>query len=708
MMKHLIIFLNFAQSRIDHPVYRLFAAESPYRRRGVTLLFLPKPLEERELLHEVSELRRKRDSESDVTFHLCATLGREGDAGAVVSTARLVRAHFAPDGEHRHGYPIFAYCLAPDVRTCAAHEVQALWRGLVTLNQAAADYADVELLRTVFLHTDASQRRLADYLYHATRVDLGGDYLRLDCNPMADGAPASVSASTEALASVSVMQAAGAQAPSARPTMPRLFGTFCAAGVAYPEQETRIYLHQCYLRAVLCQGLAEHNPIAMERCHAEAQRILAAIPLATERLCLQAEAFLHMGDEGASSWTPAADYWQCHLAAVSADGAMRDIPRDDWFRTLRGRAELHYQGKFRGMGVDFFFGLQRQRTEAYARALAAILREQIGQTARTAEVAFTPEAMKGVVRAVVNLLQQKVLELEHLQAAKERCVAEGQRTLQELEERWASRSIFSRLGGRDAQALAQYTQSLSAWMADRTWMPGFDFGIKLLNELIPLTAALVEPYDALQHTLGEALGAVQAAVADNDPMPLYGIFASDALPRAVAAIEADTAHLRTEYRQTILVPQTGAGEEGTTGNEDFLTHLRTELLARADAYIDGRIAAGTLPPVLGLPVTDRLDNLYRAEGGIRHYVGLLRQQATLTLPLKASVLPQAATERCLSGPQDLCILIGPTEAEVGEEVIQRPTDDISRIHLLHVLVGARLTDLDGFAGQRMFVEPSIF
>ena len=36
------------------------------------------------------------------------------------------------------------------------------------------------------------------------------------------------------------------------------------------------------------------------------------------------------------------------------------------------------------------------------------------------------------------------------------------------------------------------------------------------------------------------------------------------------------------------------------------------------------------------------------------------------------------------------------------------TDDSSHIQMLHLQQGVRLTDLDGFSGQRMVVEPSIF
>lgn len=673
-MKHLIVFLNFSNSRIDHPVYRLFAAESPYRRNS-TLLYLPKPLEERELLHEVDELRRKRDQDSDVTFHICATLAREGDSDGIVATARLVRAHFAPDG--RHGHPIFAYCLTPDPLTCSPQETKALWRNLVVLSKAASDYAHAELLRTVFIHSDASQRTLARYLFHSTRVDMGGGYLRPD---------------------------SPADAADALGSMPPVFGAFNAAGIVYPEQETRIYLHQCYLRAVLRQGLADHNPIAMERCHAEAQRILAAVPLATDRLCLQAETFLNLGDDACYTWTPAADYWQRHLTA--APDELRDIPRNDWFATLRKKADLHYQSKFRNLGVEYFFAQQQQRTEAYAQALLAIIRQELAQSLRSHP--FTPEAMKAIVRAIVNLLQQQALELGHQREAQRGAAEERARAVAQLEQQWDGRSFFSRFGGKDAQSLAQYAAALAEWQTARTWLPGFDFAVKLLNELIPLVAALVEPYDALHHQLLAAVASATQAIADNDPTDLYGIFASADTERAARAIEADTEHLRLEYRQAVAQPS-GSAFAADGGGEDLLSRLRTELLPHADAYLARRIAEGTLPPVLNQPVTDRLEALYAADGGLRHYLRQLQHKTPLSLPLKEDVrLAQQGPTAEADGPvRDRYILIGPA---VDQEIPMQHyrLDDISQLHLLHVLTGVRLTDLDGFAGQRMFVEPSIF
>ncbi|MCF0180625.1 MAG: hypothetical protein HUJ97_10340, partial [Bacteroidales bacterium] len=43
-----------------------------------------------------------------------------------------------------------------------------------------------------------------------------------------------------------------------------------------------------------------------------------------------------------------------------------------------------------------------------------------------------------------------------------------------------------------------------------------------------------------------------------------------------------------------------------------------------------------------------------------------------------------------------------------EDVEHIVSEDISQIQLLNVKYGLTLYDLEGFSGQKMFVEPSIF
>ena len=162
-MKHLIIFLNYCQSRIQNPVYRQFSM-APLANRNTTLLFLSKPLDERELTYEVNMLRRKEEVPSPVTFHICATLDRP-DTGAMVSqTLTLIRKVFADS-------PMLAYCLMPDLKTCTDAERNAAWKSLVNINNTVTDYQDINFLRTCFLYYDASQKSLAHFLYDYTQYE---------------------------------------------------------------------------------------------------------------------------------------------------------------------------------------------------------------------------------------------------------------------------------------------------------------------------------------------------------------------------------------------------------------------------------------------------------------------------------------------------------------------------------------------------------
>ena len=54
------------------------------------------------------------------------------------------------------------------------------------------------------------------------------------------------------------------------------------------------------------------------------------------------------------------------------------------------------------------------------------------------------------------------------------------------------------------------------------------------------------------------------------------------------------------------------------------------------------------------------------------------------------------------------ILIAPELAEQIDNYEHLLSDSISHIQLLNLKYGLTLQDLDGFAGQKMFVEPSIF
>ena len=136
-MTHIVIFLNYSQSRLDNPVYRLFATESLYRR-NVSLLFLNKPIDERELQHEVTELRKKQKTLDDITFHVCADFVRNNEGAAIVSTIMLIRKLYKANVESH--YPIFVYGQMPHMLNTDEMSRKSVWRTLVPLNNAVADH----------------------------------------------------------------------------------------------------------------------------------------------------------------------------------------------------------------------------------------------------------------------------------------------------------------------------------------------------------------------------------------------------------------------------------------------------------------------------------------------------------------------------------------------------------------------------------------
>ena len=144
-MKHIVIFLNYTQSRLDNLVFRQFAAESLYRRNS-SLLFLSKSLEERELRHEVSELRKKQDGNEDVTFHVCARLVRSREGESVVNTLMLIRRLFQADVSNH--YPVFVYGEMPALDEADDAVRKSVWHNLVVINNAVADH--LEPIRSEF------------------------------------------------------------------------------------------------------------------------------------------------------------------------------------------------------------------------------------------------------------------------------------------------------------------------------------------------------------------------------------------------------------------------------------------------------------------------------------------------------------------------------------------------------------------------------
>ena len=664
-MKHLIIFLNYCQSRIQNPVYRQFATTSLVSRNA-TLLFLNKPLEERELLHEVNELRRKEDTPSDISFHICATLDSTDIGRLAVQTLTLIRKNFPSPlastsdamSQAQHQYHAFCYCLLPDLLHCTDAERNAAWKSLVSINNAVTDYIDIQLLQACFLYTDTTQDSLAQFLFNVTQ------YEQLE-QQLVTNAPSLIANQSD---------------------FPPIFATFNATGISYPDDEVRYHLHQTYLHALLSMSTVENNPVDMETCNRNADEVLAQVPLDIARVCLQEEMFINLNPDQDIRWDTPTEYW-AQAIDLSSQG-INDLPREEWFRQLNNRVEVLFQSRFRDLGVEFFFSLEQKKTTDYCRVLLAIIHD--GLEKLMLQSPYPPSILKDIVHAIVNRLQQKVLKINASHQETERDIKAHQTELKALSEKWNSMGLFDRLRGKDTQLLTSYKQCLLEYYVLRTLAPGCTFATKLLDELIPQIAALSDGTDRLTSCCQEAILATQRNVQESQPSSLCGIFPIEPIQQASQAIELDREHMMMQY---LKVVECLYSKSPVLDGEDLLQRLRNKLSSDIDQYLNHRIQDGTLPAVLDVTIVERLAQLYQDHGGLTQFVDELQQETALSLLMKDE------------GGQEMFTLIAPMAEALGQHIISR---DDSHLQMLHYRLGFCLQDLDGFAGKRMFVEPSIF
>lgn len=660
-MKHLVIFLNYCRSRLDNPVYRQFTNEAPGQRR-TTLLFLSKSLEERELLHEVADLRRKENVLSDVTFHICSGLEKPTDGEDIIQTLRLIHKNFLPDETHQ--YDCYCYALLPKPDTCEEKQLKTVWDNLASLNNAQASYTEFELVKQVYLYHDKSQGSLAEFLFDAVQSNIRpADYLEPD--------------TFKGL-------------PQDRPIeeWPKFFGTFNAAGITYPEYEVRDFLHRLYIHRLLCCSLASENPTPMEVCTAEAQRVLASVPIQPQRIALQEEMFLNT-DDRSSMWKPVADYWR-ETAEMQSQG-LSDVPHEDWLIKVRQRMEVQFQSRFRDIGVDYFFQLQGRKTEVYVEVMKNIISEELDRILQAHP--YTPETQKNILRALVNVLQQRVIELQKLYDDTREAISATEARAKEIKEKWNSQSFISRMMGKDGPILNAYSAEMAQLFAQKTLLPGCQFGIKLLNELIPNTQSIIEKFDHARHILDEAISLSQRNVEEADPSQALGNFSRQQVDTARQKILEDIERFNAQYLQVV---QLFFKKATITDGEDLISRIQAQFASGIDEYINQRIAEQTLPPVLNQAITNRMAALYAEKGSLTAFIDVLKAHTQLDLQVKAE-----------SNNVGKYILVTPTETGVAD-VTHVITDDVSHIEMLHLKQGLRLTDLDGFSGQKMFIEPSLF
>lgn len=659
-MKHLIAFLGYNLSRIQHPVYRQFV-QAPFSKRNATLLFQSRPLEERELVHEVNELRRREGMPCELTFHICATLDNPLMGQQIMQTVTMI---------HRlYDCPAYVYCLLPDLDHCTEEQKKSAWKCLVSINNGVTDYPNLQLMSHCFLYHDASQVSLAHFLYNITQQPEALDELsrfgfigKVITGYRSDPTAVSVE-------------------------FPAIFSTFNATGVNYPEDEVRYYIHQSYLNALLSISRPEHNPVSMECVNEHVDRIISSLPLSDFQVTLLGDSFIELGLEPHKPWHQVEEYWkECVDREVKN---LEDMPREEWVNQLRNNLDVYYNTRYREAGVDYFYRKEKKHTSLYCDVLLSMINESLRQTLLANP--YPPETQQDMIRSIVNHLQQQVLALGQRQSDLQNKIKQHDSEFIRLNNEWDAVGFFDRMRGKDKLLFDQYLALIGTYYVDRTIAAGADFAVKLLNELIPQVSALTTKTDRISQVCQELYDASLRYLENNPPTQMEPTFPAQPVIDAAHAIRVDQEQLRIDYGRfsTLLY------SDDTLLDADMLMQqLRDLLSADVNRYIHQRIQEGTISPVLDVNIADRLDSQYSQEGGIKSYLQNMKKKTALSLRLKGE-----------GGRNEQYLLIAPNAQGVGPHI---ESSETSSLQMLHIISGFSLSDLEGFAGQRMFVEPSIF
>jgi hypothetical protein len=683
-MKHLIIFLGYNQSRLDNPVYRRFTS-SPFYPKEVLLLYLSGRLDDRELLHQVSELQKKEATPTDITFHLCTSLTSATDAETLLQAVRIVRRQPRLQPTPEATYPLFVYALLPSLDRLKPTAKQTLWRNLGQLNQAALRYHDCPWTQCIFLYHDETQRSLADFLYETISARLTvRDLLPEAAETSAEGAEG---------------EARGMFAP--------VFGSFNSFGIAYPEQEVRAYLRMGHLEYVLQCADSAYNETSTADCIRLAEELYAQLPTDLVGLALDAE---NGGDAPSPAATEGKTDSRTRLKqrlsqALEAEADdLKDQSREEWAKRMATFVDNYYESRFLPGGVAYFFAGQERETSRYSEALSRELSQAFAEAC--CRHCLPADALRPVVRALVNRLQQRALELRALLDEEERNVAAGDHYIHQLRTAWESATLLSRLTGRDRKIRDRYLVGLTQLYLSKTYVYGYRFALALLDEVIVHVSALDERCAAVQETLTEALASLRTALEESSPAPMMGIFDSSMLPDARERMRQDQDLHLSHYGRALTwlfgrKPATEGHRDSLQEGYELLTYLGAALEAETDRYLDESIRSGHLPLLLGFPIADRLQYLYASEGGYDRFIRVAKERAALTLKLKASSAPTEGQKK------DRYLLLSAKEPQESVDRILQTTDT-SRVELLHLLSGLSLNQLDGFAGYRLAFEPAMF
>ncbi|MCR5394990.1 MAG: hypothetical protein K6E86_06330 [Bacteroidales bacterium] len=653
-MKHVIIFLDYNSSRLNNPVYQLFS-EDPADRRNITLLFLPRPMEDRDLMAEVATLRKKERSHlSDVTFHLCISALDTEVSSQLLQTAYQIRRLFSPDDKHH--YNCFLYVLMAKGNDSSDKQLHYAWNNLTAINTAAIQYNEYGIFRHVFLYQDRSQKQLARFLYDVTHS------VSLPQRPMEPYTPGSL------------------YSPC--------FATFQTVGISYPEAPVRLYLRHKYIEILLHYCKAEINPTSLETCNKEAQRILSVIPMSDSRICLQEEGFINLEGSDTRPWKPVEKLWNDFVSDQKMH--LKDIRHNDWLTRIRQRMELCFQSQFREVGVDYFFQLHCNKTAEYVPILYSLIRQEMWRIIQNHP--YCPGTQKNIFRAVINLLQQRVIALHNLEHDTELAIQRNKLALQDIESEWGNMSFLSRLVHKHDPMLAKYSTVIVELFSQRSLLPGCRFAIKLLNELIPTLQQMQDDIETSEHLQENALLLATDRTKETEPHNALAAFGTEQLSQAIQALHDDRNHFLTRYQELSNIC---TGDQCPSSADALLASIDTQLRPSIDSYIDERIADGSLPPVLNQPISVRLDALHAQHGGLPAYIEQLKKQVTFTLDFRQNEVID----------NYMLLTSTPTDTDGIEQII---IDDISQIRMLHLQYGLRLTDLNAFSGKRMFIEPAIF
>ncbi|MBP5345127.1 MAG: hypothetical protein J6Y99_02820 [Bacteroidales bacterium] len=654
-MKHLLIFLNYNCSRLDNPVYCKFSIK-PSDRREVAMIFSPRTIEEREILHEVGNLRKKEGKTlSDVTFHLFVELEQANDSQSLLQTVCLIKRLFRADDTHR--YPCIAYGHYADLTSCSHNQVTTIWNNLANISNGIAQYRDFSLIDHVYLYQDATMLRLADFLYEYVQADI---YLPPTPRNDEEGY-----------------------------LYPPIFSAFNTQGITYPEGEVYQYVSNLFVHQVLRQGLAQENPTDIEICNNEAKRILTSIPLQNSILCLQEEQFLQADPDHPTNWEPVSRYWDSYADKQISD--LKDYPHSEWLKQLSQKLEVAYHSRFRNVGVEYFFQQQECKTNIYISILSNTIRLGLGNALK--KHPYTPEAQKCILHAITNVLQQKVLEIKTFEQELNQQILQLESQTESIAEKWNRLKLFSRMLKKDRGVLEEYKQRVSHLFALRTYIQGCYFATKLLNELIPAVATLQDAIDESHRVLDEAIDLSGSVLIDTRPDEALVPFGTQQLEQATEKIRHDREALFALYQPIALYLY---NSQSLNHGEELLSFFRNNLLTAFAQYMHSHIETGDIPPVLFQKITDRLHALYADKGGFPAFLESMKTDTSLKLKLKAK--NQVADNYTLITPAEM------SDCAMRQIV----TDDVSHIQLLHTQHGIRLTYLSGFSGQRLFIEPTIF